>query len=106
MWGGSAGSLRMTEGDYGITLPFKVSGADLGVNDSLKFVFKKKVNGEAVIEKTYEGIVDNTAPLCFTEAESAELKPGVYVYSLDWYQDGSFLCNIIEKGSLEVEEKV
>ena len=106
MWGGTAESLRMTEGDFGVVLPLGIKGATLGNSDSFKFTFKRRVNGTTVLEKTYDGITDNTVPLCFSEAESAELKPGLYVYSLDWYQDGSFLCCVIERGVLEVEEKV
>ena len=106
MWGGSAESLRMTEGDFGVVLPFNIAGATLGNSDSFKFTFKERVNGATVLEKTYDGITNNKVPLCFSEAESAELKPGQYVYSLDWFQNGSFLCCVIERGVLKVEEKV
>ena len=105
MWAGTYNRLEMCEGDYGIALPFAVSGAQLGNSDTLKFTFKQKRNGTTVLEKTYNGITNNTVYLEFTEAESALLVPGCYVFSLDWYQDGSFLCNIIENGILKVGDK-
>lgn len=105
MWGGTYSDLRMTEGDYGLGLPFTITGVTLGANDSLKFVFKQRKNGTIILEKTYNGISENTVNLEFSEAESALFKPGKYVYSLDWYQDGSFLGNIIESGSLKVGDK-
>lgn len=105
MWGGTSSRLRMVEGDWGIELPFTITGAELGASDSLKFTFKKNTNGEPIIEKVYDGITDNTVRLVFTQAESALLTPGAYVFSLDWYQDGSFLGNLIDNGTLKVVDK-
>lgn len=105
MWGGTYSDLRMTEGDFGLALPFTITGFTLGANDSLKFTFKQRKNGAVLLEKTYDSITENTVNLEFTEEESALFKPGSFAYSLDWYQDGSFLCNIIESGILKVGDK-
>lgn len=105
MWSGRATQLKMVEGDWGLALPFTVSGVMMGENDSLRFTFKKTVNGDTVLEKTFDGITDNTVQLTFSQEESALFTPGTYVFALDWYQDGSFLGNIIDNGSLKVVDK-
>lgn len=95
----------MVEGDYGITLPVVISGVTLGANDTVKLTVKRQPDFTAVVEKTFDNIQDNTVNLVFTEEESAKLKPRDYLYVLDWYQSGSFLCNIIPSGSLKVVNK-
>ena len=97
--------ISMVEGDYGIELPVSISGVTLGAQDSIKLTFKDKNNGETILEKTFDSIVDNTVNLVFTNAESALFPVGTYVYSMDWYQDGSFMCNIIESSTLRVVDK-
>lgn len=92
----------MTEGDYGIELPITVSGVTLGASDSLKITI---ANGTPIIEKEFSDISQNTVNLFLTESESALLPVGTYVYSLDWYQNGSFLCNIVPFGLFEVGDK-
>lgn len=93
----------MTEGDWGVKLPVTVSGATFAANDSLKIVIK---NGETtLVEKEYTNITQNTVNLELTEAESALLPVGSYVYRLDWYQDGAFMCNIIPISTFKVVDK-
>ena len=103
MWVVSGTSLSMAEGDWGVELPVTVSGATFAANDSLKIVIK---NGETtLVEKEYTNITQNTVKLELTEAESALLAIGVYVYRLDWYQDGAFMCNIIPVSTFKVVDK-
>ncbi len=103
MWVVSGTSLSMAEGDWGVELPVTVSGATFAANDSLKIVIK---NGETtIVEKEYTNITQNTVKLELTEAESALLPIGVYVYRLDWYQDGAFMCNIIPVSTFKVVDK-
>ena len=103
MWVVSGTSLSMAEGDWGVELPVTVSGATFAANDSLKIVIK---NGETtLVEKEYTNITQNTVKLELTEAESALLTIGVYVYRLDWYQDGAFMCNIIPVSTFKVVDK-
>ena len=93
----------MAKGDWGVELPVTVSGATFAANDSLKIVIK---NGETtLVEKEYTNITQNTVKLELTEAESALLPIGVYVYRLDWYQDGAFMCNIIPVSTFKVVDK-
>lgn len=104
-WNVTGQNLSMAEGDYGIALPIEISGVTLGQQDSIKITFKTAVNGDEVFAKEFDGIVDNTISLELTEGESALLPVGSYVYCLDWYQSGNFMCNIIPSASLKVVDK-
>lgn len=105
MWVAIGTTLQMTEDDYGLSLPVIVEGTTLGDSDSLKIVIKDTVDGETILEKEYHGITDNQVELVFTQAESALLPVGNYVYRLDWYQNGLFMCNLIKVGSFRVVNK-
>lgn len=105
MWNVSGTTLIMTEGDYGIKLPVTISGTTLAAGDSVKLIFKAKQNGDELLVKDFDSITDNTVDLELTEAESALFSVGSYVYSLDWYQDGNFMCNIIPSAILKVVDK-
>lgn len=103
MWNVNGNALNMTEGDWGVKLPVTVTGVTFANNDSVKIVIK---SGETtIIEKEYTNITQNTVNLELTEAESALLPVGIYVYRLDWYQDGSFMCNIIPISTFKVVDK-
>lgn len=107
MWGVEGYDLRMAEGDFGVKLPITVHETTLTEHDALKLTFKKNKNGECILEKEYTGtdIENNTANLEFTEEESAKFPPGLYVYCLDWYQSGVFMCNLIDCAVFKVVDK-
>lgn len=103
MWTVSGNSINMTEGDWGVKLPVTVSGVTFTAQDSVRIIVK---NGEqTLLQKDFTNISENTVDLELTEAESALLPIGAYVYSLDWYQDGAFMCNIIPFGLFKVGDK-
>ncbi len=104
-WDVNGHDLSKAEEDYGIELPLELSGMTLGAQDCIKITFKDKKNGDVILEKDFSNIVDNTVNLVFTEEESALFPVGTYVYCLDWYQDGNFMCNIIECANLKVVDK-
>lgn len=99
--------IEMTEGDFGITLPIEINieGTELTTTD--KFVLKifKEINGESIIEKVFENITNNTIELKFTEEESKKLEVGLYYYDLDWFQEDTFLSNILARKKFAVREK-
>ena len=105
MWEVYKNVLQMVEGDFGLALPFDVKGTTISANDTLRFTFKDKMNGETILTKEYTNIQQNSASLEFTEAESALFPVGDYVYSLDWYQDGAFMGNLIKCAAFKVVEK-
>lgn len=104
MWAVTGMALTMAEGDYGISLPVTVSGATMTDNDTLKFTFLAAKNGDTILEKEYTP-ANNTVSLEFTEAESALFPPKTYLYRLDWYQDGNFMCNVIPGAVFKVVDK-
>lgn len=101
-------NLRMSEGDYGVPLDYKVSvdGVTFGASDSFLFTFKDVSNGKTILTKTYSSITNNKIQLSFTEAESALFPPGAYVYALEWYQSGAFQLCLVECGAFLVGDKV
>ena len=105
MWNVSGANLQITEGDYGVALPVEIKGTTLGAQDSIKLTFKTAVNGDEILSKTFDGITDNTVSLELTDEESALFSVGVYVYCLDWYQNGNFMCNIIPSALFKVVDK-
>ena len=104
-WNVTGQNLSIVEGDFGIALPVEIGGVTLGAQDSIKLTFKTAVNGEEILTKEFDGIIDNTVSLELTEEETALLPVGAYVYSLDWYQSGNFMCNIIPSASFKVVDK-
>lgn len=104
MWRVSGNTLTAAEGDYGIQLPITVSGTTLTSSDTLKFTFKDATSGETVLEKELTPS-NNTVDLEFTSADTELFEVGVYVYSLDWYQNRVFMCNLIPKGIFRVMDK-
>lgn len=95
----------MTEKDYGLDLPIRIIGATFGISDKIKMTIKDKRNGILVLEKEFGNIIDNTINFNLSEDESLLFQPSNYVYSLDWYRNGEFLCNIVPNGIFEVEDK-
>lgn len=105
MWAVNGQDLKMTEGDWGIQLPVTIDGTTLTANDELKLTIKTAINGDIVVEKTFSNISQNTVNLVFTAQESALFSVGTYVYALDWFQNGAFVCNIIPAAMFKVVEK-
>lgn len=120
MWKVSGQTIKMTKGDYGIDLPITINGVTFSAQDSVLFTLKTKEfcddmcecypgkpnkSDSTIITKSYSNISNNTINLSFTKEESDKLYPGDYLYSLDWYQDGLFLCNIIPAADFKVVDK-
>lgn len=105
MWDASGINISMVEGDFGVGLPILIEGATLGANDSIMVKIKRKADGRLMLTKDFNSIQDNQIELILTEAETQQLRIGEYIYSLDWYQNGSFLCNVIPFGAFRVVDK-
>ena len=104
MWAVKNTTISMAEGDWGVELPYSVEEVTFAEYDILRFTFKDQNNGTVVLVKEYTP-VENTVNLVFSEAESALFSPGQYVYSVDWYQAGAFLCNIVASATFKVVDK-
>ena len=104
-WEVSGNSISMAEGDFGVKLPMTISGTTFAASDSVKLDIKSEPDGEAIVSKEFTNIQQNTVNIELTEAESALLPVGNYVYVMDWYQSGVFMCNIITKAAFKVVDK-
>lgn len=105
MWSANMTNLTMTEGDYGIILPITVSGVTLTAQDEIQITIKSQVNGTDMLVKTYGSIQNNTINFELTEEETALFPVGAYVYRMDWYQSGAFMCCLIECATFKVVDK-
>lgn len=105
MWKVNETDLSMTEGDFGIQLPVTFEGITFGQSDAIRITIKDKKNGTELLVKEFSPVTDNAVNLVFTEAESALLPVGVYAYSLDWFEEGNFRCNIITESKIKVVDK-
>ena len=106
MWTVDGNIITMARGDYGIKLPITITGFTAGAGDSFKLAFEDKTGSEQILTKEYSNISNNTIQFELTSSESALFSVGTYMYSLDWYQSGVFMCNIIKMGTFRVLEKV
>lgn len=104
-WSVHGENLQMVEGDYGLALPIDIVGTTLTEHDSIRMVFKDSMNGSTLLTKEFSEISENSIILSLSESESAIFAVGSYVYSLDWYQDGSFMCNIVTAATFRVVDK-
>lgn len=99
-------TIKMTEGDYGVTLPIEIlTEQELTANDKFSIKIFKEINQEPVVVKKYSNISNNTIEFKLTKEESQKLIVGKYFYDLDWYQENTFLENIIAKEKLIIMEK-
>lgn len=105
MWTTNGNELKMVEGDYGIKLPVTVHEIPMSASDSMRMTFKTRRNGDVILEKEFSDIQNNVFYLEFTEDETNLFPVGQYVYSMDWYQNGIFMCNVIPIGALKVVDK-
>ena len=104
MWTCVGQTIQMVEGDFGLELPIVVGGVTFTERDSVTVKIAKGDN--VIIEKTYGNITNNTVTLALSEEESALLPVGSYCYGLDWFQDGAFMCNIVQRNGFKVVDKL
>lgn len=95
-------NISMDEGDWGVELPIQVTGTTLTASDALRLSILDGRDGAAVITKEFSNVQNNAISLELTHAESQKLRPRSYVWRLDWYQSGSFHCNLINGASFKV----
>ena len=105
MWTATGHELEMCEGDYGIAIPIRLKDFTITAADSVELVIVKRRNGDTVLTKMFSNIQNNTVDLELTAEESALLQVGTYVYRLDWYKNGVFMCNIIPAAIFKVGDK-
>ena len=98
-------NIKMAENDYGIQLPIVLKGLTFGAADTVRVTIKNKINGTDIIEKEYTNVQNNTINFELTEADSALLPKGTYIYRIDWYKNDVFMCNLVPYAELKVVDK-
>lgn len=98
----------MDENDYGLELPFSLSG-DVEETDKIVFIIKENLcSKKIIIKKEYEncdyedGVLSFN--LSFTQEESKLIPEGEYVYLLKQYRGDTFRNTIKRDGVFEVEK--
>ena len=104
-WYVNGNNLTFAEDDYGVELPLTFKGITFTARDKVEFVVKKEMNGDAILTKTFTDISNNQIVLMLTNEDTALLPVGSYIYRLDWYQDGAFMCNLVPSASMKVVDK-
>ena len=105
MWVESNDRLKMTVGDYGVALPLSFDGITIAGTDSIKVKFISATTGETILVKEYSDISQNKVNLELSSSETALFPVGLYAFSIDWYQSGHFLCNLVPIFIFEVVTK-
>lgn len=104
MWRTDGNDITMVVGDYGIILPISVRGVTIGQYDKMRVKIGNQ--NAAILELTFSNIADSAINLELTAEQSAKLKVGSYLYSIDWYQNGAFMCNLIPVSKFRVVTKI
>lgn len=100
--------IEMTEGDFGIVLPFELilkEGETIDSGDVFKINIYKEINADPIVAKEYTNIQNNTIDFVLSENDTELLEVGSYYYDLDWYSGETLLNNIIPEEDFEVIEK-
>lgn len=97
----------MDEYDFGLDLPFKLSG-DVLATDKIVFTIKKQYEDEVIIKKEYEELTEEEGKfvfvLTFTEEETHLIPRGKYNYIIQQCRDCE-LHNTVESGGEFVVKK-
>ncbi|MGX8704090.1 MAG: hypothetical protein ACSW8H_06535 [bacterium] len=102
MWKVSNDNISVSRGDFGIGLQFSVAGVPVQSGDSLRVVIKQCVGGPVLISKEFTDISGGSFEMSFTEEEAQNLKPGNYVWRLDWFKSGVFQDCLVENAAFKV----
>ena len=105
-WGYNENSyeISMTEGDWGVALPFILSGITVSSNDEFILQIKKSHDGEVILTKRIPA-TETGFSLILSEEDSNMMVPGKYAYCLDWTQQGVFNYNLIRSATFKVGDK-
>lgn len=96
--------ISMVEGDFGIEYRLNIINGTPSQEDTFLLIIKD-YDGNEIIEKSYSNVTDYI-PFSLDEEESSRLEAKNYYYLIDWYRDGAFLKNIVNKGTFRVKKKV
>lgn len=100
--------ITMDEFDYGLSLPFKISG-NVEPNDKFIFIIKKTLHSKKeIIKKEYSDCKEEDGKLCFdlcfTAEESNLLEVGKYVYVIKQCRECELHNTLEHNGEFEVRK--
>lgn len=92
--------ILMNKGDYGIDLPFTMTGFEFEPDDKFLFILTKNNGNNQLLEKTYSNLAEDAVSqfafaLSFTKEESLKLDKGSYAYSLIFLRDDANIRSTI-----------
>ena len=91
--------ILMNKGDYGIDLPFTMTGFEFEPNDKFLFRITKNNGSNQILEKEYSNLTGDMSQfafaLSFTKEESLKLDKGSYAYSLIFLRDDANIRSTI-----------
>ena len=92
--------ILMNVGDFGVDLPFTMTGIQFEPDDKFLIIITKNNNAVKVIEKEYTNLAGGyltqfSFVLSFTEEESAKLPKGVYNYTLIFLRESENIRNTV-----------
>lgn len=102
MWKASNNNISVSYGDFGVGLLFSVAGVPIESGDTLRVVIKKCTGGPVLLQKTFSDINGGAFLLSFTAEEAQNLRPGSYVWRLDWLRSGVLQDCLVENGVFKV----
>lgn len=93
--------------DYGIQLPFDITGAEFNPTDKMRFEIKKSKDSEAIFTKDFSNELDSTSKFRFflelTQDESSNIAPNNYVYFVKYVKEGTVQDTIVSGEDFKVK---
>lgn len=90
--------ITMDVNDYGIQLPFDVTGAVFEPFDKMRFELKKSKDSDVLFSRDYLNELDSTSKFRFflelTQEESSQITQGNYLYFVKYLRNDIILDTI------------
>ncbi len=79
--------------DYGVQLPFDITGAKFNPTDKMRFEIRKSKDSEILLSKDYSNELDSVDKFRFflelTQEESSKIAPNNYIYYVRYIVEGN-----------------
>lgn len=106
---GEGKKVIMDEYDFGLDLPFKLSG-DVLATDKIVFTIKKQYEDEVIIKKEYRELTEEEGKfvfvLTFTEEEAKLIPRGKYIYIIQQCRNCELHNTVVNDGEFVVKKGV
>ncbi len=93
--------------DYGIQLPFDVTGITFAPTDKMRFELKKSKDSETLLTKDFLNELDSTSKFRFflelTEDESKNITPGNYIYFVRYLKHDTIQDTVVSGETFQIK---